>query len=198
MPRLWGFPTGRFQVPSPLLGAGDGPPKAQERKANHLAKDNAHQAVVCRKRLEQQMRRLPGAEHGRGRMGTVLGGFEAQAYAILRFVSGILFAMHGSQKIFGWPGDHAPVPIASLYGATGVIELAGGLMIALGFLTAIAAFVASGEMAFAYFTSHAPKGYFPILNQGELAVLYCFLFLFIATQGAGVWSLEETRPRARR
>lgn len=131
-------------------------------------------------------------------MGNLLGGFEAQAYAILRFVSGILFAMHGAQKIFGWPGDHGSVPISSLLGVAGVIELVGGLMIALGFGTAIAAFIASGQMAFAYFMSHATKGYYPILNQGELAVLYCFLFLFIATQGAGSWSLEGSRPRAKR
>jgi putative oxidoreductase len=131
-------------------------------------------------------------------MDTVLGRYAPQAYALLRFVSGVLFAFHGSQKLLGWPGGHATVPLASLMGAAGVIELAGGLMIALGFMTGVAAFIASGEMAVAYFKSHVPRGYLPILNQGELAVILCFLFLYIASQGAGVWSIEGRRPRGRR
>jgi putative oxidoreductase len=131
-------------------------------------------------------------------MDTMLGKYAPQAYTLLRFVAGVLFAMHGSQKLLGWPGDRARVPIASLMGAAGVIELVGGVMIALGFMTTIAAFLASGEMAFAYFMSHAPKGYLPILNQGELAVLYCFLFLYIAAHGAGSWGVGTGRPRGRR
>lgn len=131
-------------------------------------------------------------------MNSVLGGFAPQAYSALRIVSGLLFAFHGSQKLLGWPGSHGTVEFASMLGAAGIIELLGGLMIAVGFLTGIAAFIASGEMAFAYFISHASKGYYPILNQGELAVLYCFLFLYIATQGAGAWSIEGPKGRGRR
>jgi putative oxidoreductase len=131
-------------------------------------------------------------------MDTILGGFAPQAYAILRIVSGLLFALHGSQKLLGWPGDRATVPFATLLGAAGVIELVGGVLIAVGVMTGLAAFIASGEMAFAYFMSHAPRGYLPILNQGEITVVYCFLFLYIATQGAGVWSVQGSRPRGRR
>jgi putative oxidoreductase len=80
--------------------------------------------------------------------------------------------------------------LASLMGVAGVVELVGGLMIAVGFFTSCAAFIASGEMAVAYFKAHAPQGAFPLLNRGELAVLYCFLFLYIASQGAGEWSLD--------
>ena len=131
-------------------------------------------------------------------LNTVLGKYEPQAYALLRFVSGLLFAMHGSQKLLGWPGDRSRVPIASMMGAAGIIELVGGVMIAVGFMTAIAAFIASGQMAFAYFMSHAPKGNLPILNQGELAVLYCFLFLYISARGSGIWSLSSSGSRGRR
>lgn len=127
-----------------------------------------------------------------------LGRFSPQLYAILRFVAGLLFAMHGTQKLFGWPGNRAKVPIASLFGAAGVIELVGGVMIALGLLTGLAAFIASGQMAFAYLISHWPKGSLPILNQGELAAIYCFLFLYISSRGAGVWSLDGRGGRGRR
>ena len=119
-----------------------------------------------------------------------LGKYSSCLYATLRIVAGLMFAMHGSQKLFAWPGGNAAVPLASLMGVAGLIELIGGLLIAFGFLTTYAAFVASGEMAAAYFKAHAPQGAFPLLNRGELAVLYCFLFLYIAAQGAGAWSLD--------
>lgn len=117
------------------------------------------------------------------------------AFALLRIVAGLMFAMHGSQKLFGVPGGK-PQPLLSLMGAAGVIEFVGGLLIAIGLLTTYAAFVASGQMAVAYFTVHAPQGPLPILNQGELAVLYCFLFLYIASHGPGILSVESsTRQR---
>jgi putative oxidoreductase len=119
-----------------------------------------------------------------------LGKYSSCLYATLRIVAGLMFAMHGSQKLFAWPGGNAAVPLASLMGVAGLIELIGGLLIAFGLLTTYAAFVASGEMAAAYFKAHAPQGAFPLLNRGELAVLYCFLFLYIAAQGAGAWSLD--------
>jgi putative oxidoreductase len=110
-------------------------------------------------------------------------------------VAGLMFAMHGTQKLFGFPGGGTPVALASLPGLAGIIELVAGLLIAIGFRTHIAAFIASGEMAFAYFMSHAPQGAFPILNRGELAVLYCFLFLYMAAHGSGTWSVDGERRR---
>src|SRR3954468_13092546 len=111
-------------------------------------------------------------------MERVIGRFSPQLYALMRIVAGLLFACHGAQKLFGvLGGQHAP--IVSMFGFAGIIEFVGGLMIAIGFLTGPAAFIASGEMAFAYFTAHMPRGPVPIQNGGELAVLYCFVFLFI-------------------
>lgn len=124
-----------------------------------------------------------------------LGNYSIYIYAILRIVAGLTFALHGSQKLLGFPGDKPPVPIASLMGIGGLLELVCGLLIALGLLTSYAAFIASGEMAVAYFMLHSPKGFLPTINQGDLSVLYCFLFLYIAAQGSGVWSLDALRKR---
>ncbi|MEP7273133.1 MAG: DoxX family protein [Acidobacteriota bacterium] len=122
-----------------------------------------------------------------------LGRYSPYFYALLRFVAGLMFAMHGSQKLFGWPGDRPPVSLTSLMGVAGVVELAGGVLIAFGLLTGVAAFIASGQMAFAFFMSHWPKSPIPIMNGGELPVLYCFLFLYIASRGSGTWSLDGRR-----
>ena len=103
-------------------------------------------------------------------------------YALMRIVFGVLFACHGAQKLFGLLGG-TPVALVSLRGLAGLIELVGGLLIAVGFLTGYAAFIASGEMAMAYFMAHAPRGFWPIQNREELALLYCFSFLYIATRG---------------
>jgi len=128
-------------------------------------------------------------------MPKVIGRFTPQLFALLRIVAGLLFACHGSQKLLGWPtGGHHP-PLMSLFGVSGIIELVGGVLIAIGFLTGIAAFIASGEMAVAYFMMHFPHGSIPLLNQGELAVLYCFLWLYIAAHGAGIWSVDGARGR---
>lgn len=121
------------------------------------------------------------------------GRFSPYFFAILRIVSGLLFAMHGSQKLFGWPGDKPPVEIASMMGFAGIVELVGGLLIAIGFLTSFAAILAAIQMLAAYFIAHAPQGSNPLLNQGELALLYCFLFLYIAAHGAGIWSIDGSR-----
>jgi putative oxidoreductase len=115
----------------------------------------------------------------------------------MRIVVGLLFALHGAQKLFGVLGG-TKVPLVSLYGAAGVIEFFGGLLIALGLLGSWAAFVASGEMAAAYFMGHFPKGFWPIQNGGELALLYCFVFLYIATRGSGVWSVDAAFARKER
>src|SRR4029078_6954781 len=114
-------------------------------------------------------------------MERILGRFSSYFYAILRIVAGLLFACHGTQKLFGFPGTNPPLPnIASLPGVAGIIELVCGILIAIGLLTSIAAFLASGEMAAAYFLAHIKASFWPILNHGELAVLYCFLFLYFA------------------
>jgi putative oxidoreductase len=122
-----------------------------------------------------------------------LGKYSDYFYAILRIVAGLLFAMHGSQKLFGWPGNKPTVPVASQMGIAGVIELVCGLMIAIGLLAGFAAFLASGEMAVAYFMMHAPQASLPILNQGEPAVLFCFVFLYIASRGSGSLSVDSVR-----
>jgi len=111
-------------------------------------------------------------------------------YTLLRIVAGLLFACHGAQKLFGVLGGNR-VPILSEFGLAGVIEFAGGLMIAAGMLTSLVAFICSGEMAVAYFKAHAPKSVFPIQNGGELAVLFCFLFLYIAARGTGKWGVSK-------
>ena len=111
-------------------------------------------------------------------------------YTLLRVVAGLLFACHGAQKLFGVLGGNR-VPILSEFGLAGVIEFAGGLMIAAGMLTSLVAFICSGEMAVAYFKAHAPRGLFPVQNGGELAVLFCFLFLYIAARGSGKWGVSK-------
>ena len=120
----------------------------------------------------------------------VLHRYSDTVYCIMRLIVGLLFACHGGQKILGFPpGGHGPPEGAlMIFGAW--VELVGGFMVALGFLTRIAAFVAAGEMAVAYFMAHAPGGFFPIANHGESAVLYCFAFLFIFFHGPGRFSLD--------
>ncbi|WBA40264.1 DoxX family protein [Hymenobacter canadensis] len=123
--------------------------------------------------------------------------FAPHAFAILRIVVGLLFAMHGSQKLLGFPGDKPPVELASMMGLAGISELAGGLLMAFGLLTRIAAFLSSGTMAVAYFMAHASQHPLPIINQGELAVVYCFVFLYIWAHGPGIWSLDGLLRRNR-
>jgi putative oxidoreductase len=122
-----------------------------------------------------------------------LGRHAETLYAVLRIVAGLLFLCHGGQKLLGWfGGERATEPLMI---AAGVIELVGGLLIAIGLMTSLAAFIASGEMAVAYFMAHAGQSPIPLVNRGELAVLYCFLFLYIAAKGAGIWSLDRGRKR---
>ncbi len=110
-----------------------------------------------------------------------------QAYALMRMVFGLIFLMFGLQK-FGLLGGEA-VPLASLEGAAGVIEVVAGSLIMIGLLAKPAAFIASGEMAAAYFIEHQPQGALPVQNMGAEAVLFCFAFLYIAARGAGIWSV---------
>src|SRR5688572_24954546 len=127
-------------------------------------------------------------------MERVLGRFAPQFYALLRIVAGLLFACHGAQKLLGVLGGQQ-VPMFSQFWVAGVIELVGGILIAIGLLTSIAAFIASGEMAAAYFITHAEQGPIPIQNGGELAVLYCFVFLYMAARGAGPWGVDRASRR---
>jgi putative oxidoreductase len=116
------------------------------------------------------------------------------AYTLFRIVAGFLFACHGAQKLFGLFGGKVQ-PLGTKVWAAGAIELSCGLLVMLGIVAGLAAFVACGEMAVAYFTVHWPRGFWPITNAGELAALYCFVFLFIASRGSGRWAL---RPKALR
>jgi putative oxidoreductase len=125
-------------------------------------------------------------------MQKALGRFAPYAYVALRVVSGLAFAQHGAQKLFGVLGGQA-APLTSQFGLAGVIEFVGGIMIALGLFTSPVAFLASGEMAWAYFQSHAPRNFWPIQNGGELAVLYCFIFLYLCTVGSGKLSIDSIR-----
>lgn len=124
-----------------------------------------------------------------------LSSFTSQAYALMRIVVGFLFLWHGMQKLFGIPSAMPPgVPGFILYVA-GPIELIGGILIMVGLYTRWSAFLASGLMAFAYWMAHGTKAVLPIQNGGELAAIYCFLFLFISTQGAGIWSVDAAQSR---
>lgn len=117
--------------------------------------------------------------------------------SILRIITAFLFMAHGAQKVFGWlapPGMTQP-PLLSQYGIGGVLEFFGGLLVLLGLFTRPVSFILSGMMAVAYFQSHAPMGFWPILNRGELAALYSFIFLFLAVAGGGDWSLDRILRR---
>jgi putative oxidoreductase len=125
--------------------------------------------------------------------------FEPQLRSVARIVIGFTFSLHGWQKVFGafgGLGGHTP-PITSILGVAGVIETIGGVFIILGLFTECIAFVLSGEMAFGYFRTHAPRGLWPITNGGELAVFYCFFFLWLSSAGPGTWSLDHLLRRQR-
>ncbi len=119
--------------------------------------------------------------------------YSAQTYALLRIVTGFLFLWHGTQKLFGFPSALPPGAPALVVYVAGSIEFAGGVLVMIGLLTRWSAFICSGLMAFAYWMAHGTKSFFPLLNGGELAVIYCFLFLFISSQGSGIWSVDQTR-----
>ncbi len=119
--------------------------------------------------------------------------------SVLRIVAALLFLQHGTQKLLGFPPSGRPGPeLFSLLGLAGVLELFGGALLLVGLFTRPVAFLLSGEMAFAYWMAHAPRGVFPILNAGELAALYCFVFLYLAAAGGGAWSVDQVRERGSR
>ena len=116
---------------------------------------------------------------------------ESRMLSILRIMAGLLFMEHGTAKLLGFPPGTATPVLFGLAWFAGVIELIGGALVALGLFTRYAAFIMSGEMAIGYFLVHAPQSFFPLLNRGEGAVLYCFLFLYLAVAGGGIWSLDR-------
>lgn len=128
-------------------------------------------------------------------MERLLSPWSPQLLSVLRIMTGLLFFAHGSAKLLGFPpmDIFANLEIMSLAGIAGILELVGGALIVLGLFTRPVAFILSGEMAVAYFMAHAPQNFFPILNGGEGAILYCFIFLYLAAAGAGPWSLDALR-----
>jgi putative oxidoreductase len=115
--------------------------------------------------------------------------------SILRIVVGLLFVEHGTAKLFGFPAmPNSPgVALFSLIGLSAILEFAGGILLSVGLFTRATAFILSGEMAAAYFVAHAPASFFPLLNRGEPAILYCFVFLYLAAAGGGPWSVDSRR-----
>jgi putative oxidoreductase len=112
--------------------------------------------------------------------------------AILRIVTALLFLEHGTQKLFGFPPSEYPAPaLLSLMGVSGVLEVAGGLLLLLGLFTRPVAFILAGMMAVAYWMAHAPQSFFPILNNGDAAILFCFVFLYLFVAGGGAWTIDE-------
>ncbi len=122
--------------------------------------------------------------------------WEPRVLSILRIVSGVLFLEHGLQKLFDLPPravTEAAPDLFSLFGGAGVLELFGGALLVLGLYTRLTAFILSGEMAFAYWLVHAQKSFFPILNGGDAAILFCFIFLYLVFAGPGPWSIDARR-----
>ncbi|MBT1072170.1 DoxX family protein [Pelotalea chapellei] len=124
-------------------------------------------------------------------MKSFMSNYNSQCYALLRIVAGFLFLWHGAQKLFDFPSGMPPGVPAFITYVAGPIELLGGILVMIGLLTPWAAFLSSGLMAFAYWMGHGTKALLPLQNQGELAVLYCFVFLFIAAHGSGIWSVDS-------
>lgn len=122
--------------------------------------------------------------------------------SLLRIVAAFLFLQFGTAKLLAWPGAVIPgggtVPVASLAGVAGLLEAIGGTLLLVGLFTRPVAFIVSGEMAFAYFIGHASKGFWPVLNQGHPAVLFCFVWLYLSAAGGGPWGLDALRGNANR
>lgn len=125
--------------------------------------------------------------------------WQPQLLALLRIITALLFMQHGLIKLFGFPPDGQPgqQALGTLLGVGGLIELVTSILILLGLFTRPAAFIAAGEMAVAYWMVHAPKSFYPAINMGEAAVLFCFIFLYLASAGPGAWSVDGARTRAR-
>ena len=131
---------------------------------------------------------------------TWLSRWQPQLLALLRIVAALLFMEHGLAKLlhFPVPQPGVPDPLPTILVAAAVIEIVGGTLVTLGLFTRLAAFIMSGEIAIGYFMAHAPKSFWPIVNMGEAAILYCFIFLYIAAAGPGAWSIDGARTRVSR
>jgi putative oxidoreductase len=123
--------------------------------------------------------------------------FEPYVLSMLRFVAGLLFLQTGMAKLFGFPAVamFAQLHLASLLGVQGIIELVGGALVCIGLFTRPVAFILSGDMAVAYFMAHEPRSFFPAVNGGAAAILYCFIFLYLFVAGGGAWSLDRLREK---
>ena len=128
-------------------------------------------------------------------MATFMKSYEPQTFALVRIFVGALFFFHGAEKLFEFPAPPPQMPDALRY-VSGAFELGCGALVAVGLFTRWAAFIASGMMAIAYWLAHGTHSFFPIVNGGELAVIYCFAFLYIAAHGAGIWSVDAQRGGA--
>jgi putative oxidoreductase len=118
--------------------------------------------------------------------------------SVLRIMTGLLFLEHGTQKLLGFPPPANPGPaLVSLLGLQGILELVGGILILIGLFTRPVAFILAGDMAVAYFMAHSPRGFFPTLNGGQLAILFCFLFFYLFVAGGGAWSVDQQRAASR-
>jgi len=125
-------------------------------------------------------------------MNTVIANWTPRLLSVLRIVAGFLFVEHGMQKWLAYPAPRpSPTTLWSMSGVAGVFELVGGFLLLVGLFTRPVAFLLSGLMAFAYFIAHAPQDFWPIVNRGELAALYCFVFLYLAAAGGGPWSIDR-------
>jgi putative oxidoreductase len=125
------------------------------------------------------------------RLEEILSPYRPHFLSILRIMTALLFLAHGTSKLLGWPDTGFSPPLFSLAGLAGVLELVGGILLVIGFLTRPVAFILAGEMAVAYFLAHAPQNFHPILNGGESAILFCFVFLYLVFAGAGDWSVDH-------
>jgi putative oxidoreductase len=121
-----------------------------------------------------------------------------RALSVLRIIAGLMIIQHGMAKLLGWPvvAAFAQLKLFSLLGLAGVIELVGGALLIVGLFTQPAAFIISGEMAVAYFMVHAPRSFFPLINGGSLAIIFCFAFLYLSTAGGGPWSVDAAMKKA--
>ena len=127
---------------------------------------------------------------------TWLSRWQPQLLAILRIVAALLFIAHGTVKLFNWPTPFPMPELPPLLLAAGVIEIVAGILILIGLFTRPAAFIASGQMAIAYWIGHAPQNFWPVANEGDAAILYCFIFLYIAAAGPGAWSVDREAREA--
>lgn len=127
---------------------------------------------------------------------TTLDHWAPRMLSVVRIVAGLIFLAHGTQKLLGFPASDMNPPVFSIFWFAGLIELVAGTLIAIGLFTRPAAFIASGTMAFAYFIAHAPQNFFPALNGGDAAILYCFFFLYLVFAGPGSWSVDARRGAA--